>query len=484
MIVGTTLAYQSDMTNINRPSSSSPGSTSTASTASTAKPSTTPPPDTDGDVESLPQTATSTPPRRASAEEIAAARSAVASVKDDASAEDAALALIRLPNADFAAAIKDVAATPGQLENLLAHVPESTKDTIQRRLVRSGVLQPAVTQPPTPTPPKAPAPPNAPVVLKDDPSLPPALRQLAVDENIAKLQPWKQQMADYRSAYGSAVDNAKSIDELRALGPMAPPTAPEHMPSTTGAVGGPYNSAYEAARTRNVSDDKMMTRVADKAREHTGQPVAGLSFKAGASAMVTLSGVSGFGLDVEASRSASGKTETGATVRAGAGPVEIAVDDQGKVEGTVTLGPVEMVAGAKRGAIVVEVGGTGVGAGFSEEAGLEFEASLGGLGGSASYNGDGMAYGIKGERKLALGDSEVKLGFEAELGLQGVTKADRDAFVSTSQIDFFTQPSGALLAIPWSTLPADVRDAFKHQMWSEATWSAAGKRDGDLKLRR
>ncbi|HEY1097636.1 MAG TPA: hypothetical protein VGF99_01860 [Myxococcota bacterium] len=502
------------MTSINARSPSNTASTSSTANSSKTTQTSAPPP-ADHDVETLPSPSTPSTPstRRASPEEIAAAKSAAANVTDEASAEDAGVKLLRLPNADFAATIKDIASEPGRLEKILEKAPPQVKESVQRRLVRSGVLQPAVTPPSTPVPPKAPQPPAAPVVLKDDASLPPVLRQLAADENTAKLEPWKKEQAAYREAYATAVDNTKSIAELRALGPMQAPNAPANQPSTTGAIGGPYNAQYEKARGTDVVDHEMMTRVADKGRELSGKPVAGLSFKVAGEAMFTLSDVSKFGVDVEVGRSASGRTETGITGHLGAGGAQVGVNDKGEFEGEVEVGDYKVAidkdgvaidvksdgpptpgssktghdkkgddsATALGGVVVGKdkvgakggMGGTEVGVAFSKEKGFEAELTMGVVGGKGAFNVDQMSYGMKVGKKIDGGDYQVELAVEAEMSLQGVTKADRDAFVSASDIGFFTKPSPEVLKTPWAKLPDDVKKAFENQLWTEADWNKA-----------
>ena len=500
----------STITNTKRPA---PSTTSSTTTAATTKPATTPPP-ADHDVEDLasaPTQITAAAVKRAPPATVAAAEKLVEDTLSGSPSTDdadtAALALIRLPNADYADSMKALAAQPGQLEKLLASVTPSTKDVLVRRLDHAGVLKPAPTPPARATSPKAPTPPMSPTIYKDDPTQPKALRQLAVDENVAKMPAYREQISAYRDAYGATVDGARSIAELRAIGPMAAPTAPEQLPSTKGIADQKLNAQYQHARGLDVHDFEMEDKVADKARTLSGHAVAGFSVKAEGAAMVTLSGVSKIGLDVSVGRGADGTVSGGATARGGLGSLEVGVDlVEHKLEGKLGVGDLEVTVdqdgveveladkgpsaygskptehkegkgGAsitKTGASVKgELGGTGGGIAIDEIKGLTVEGKFGGVTGSANFNGDSMAYGIGVEHEFGTDDFKVEIEAELEVGLQGVTKFDRDGFVSTSHVGFYDRPPELGLK-SWDKLSSEKRAEYGQQVWTETEWKAAG----------
>lgn len=437
--------------------------------------------------------------KRAPPETVAAAEKLVdTSLQSSPSteqADEAAMALIRLPNADYADSMKALAAQPGQLEKLLANVTPQVKDGLVRRLSIAGVLHAAPAPAPPVVSPRAPTPPSSPTILKDDPSLPNSLRQLAVDENVAKMPAFREQVAAYREQYGAAVDNAKSIAELRALGPMHPPQAPEQLPSTKGLADTKLNVQYQHARSLDVPDNAMTAKVADKARVLTGHAVAGISFKAEAKGMVTLSGVAGAGLDVSVGRAADGTVSGGATVRGKVGSAEVAVDMvEGKVEGKLgASGLVESssdgppgygdqptaskeakggVTITKTGAgINAEIGGTGGGVSFDKDKGVTLEGKVSGLGGKGTFNGDNMSFAMGIEKEFGTDDFKVEVEGEVEVGLQGVTKFDRDGFISTG-VGFFERPS-EIGQKSWDKLSPEKRTEYGLQAWTEKEWNTA-----------
>jgi len=491
----------------------SPSTTPVVDTSATSKAA---PPKIDGgddhveDLANAQTKVTAAVVKRAPPETVAAAEKLVDTTLQGSpsteQADEAAMALIRLPNADYADSIKALAAQPGQLEKLLDRVSPQVRDGLVRRLSVAGVLHAAPAPAPPVVSPRAPTPPPSPPIFKDDPALPKSLRQLAVDENVAKMPAFREQVAAYREQYGAAVDNAKSIAELRALGPMHPPQAPESLPTTTTTPADvKLNAKYQDARGLDVIDTKMTTKVADKIRGLSGHAVAGISVKVEGKAMVTLGNVSKVGLDLSVGRAADGTVSGGATGRGGIGSAEVAVDMvEGKVEGKVGAGGLDVTVNedgvevessssgpsaygdkpveAKEakggvtitktgGSVSAELGGTGGGVAFDKDKGVTFEGKLAGLGGKGTFNGDGMSYAMGIEKEFGTDDFKVELEAEGEVGLQGVTKFDRDAFISTG-VGFFERPS-ELGQKSWNKLSPEKRTEYGLQAWTEKEWNTA-----------
>jgi hypothetical protein len=438
--------------------------TSSPSTTSTAAPSA-PKASVPEDAEALPSTSSPAPnaTKHATPEQAASATAAAKALTSSSSSEQvdaATLKLVQLPNADFAAAMKSIAAEPGALEALLAK--SNNKDQLMQRLVSSGVLhtQPASLEP---KPAKGPTPPPGPTLLKDDPSLPKSLRDLALKENLAKLPAYEKQHAAYAAQYKAAVDGAKSVAEVRAMGPPREPALPAMMPSTSGHIDHHVQDAWANARKGDGVDVIDKNYGQEKARELSGLPRTGLSLGLGAKVEVELNGASKFGLE--------GKLEDGkgsAAVIAGAGPLSGSVDNEGKTELELEFDAIK----GKASDDGFEFEGGVVSAGFDKEKGASIGVEVAGVDVGGTYNGDKISYSVGVKKEVAIGDVKVGVELEGEVGIQGVTKADSDAFVSTSQVGFYDTPP-ELKTKSWAQLPADLKTAYVQQMWTEKEWNSA-----------
>jgi hypothetical protein len=238
----------------------------------------------------------------------------------------------------------------------------------------------------------------------------------------------------------------------------------------------------------------MDAKIANKARELTGQPIAGLSLTASLKGAITIAG-HGVSAEVSASRTADGKTGVGGGVNVNG--VGYAVDAEGKRTATVekdglkvsagdggvdaqvsSKGPdgSEIVAGVKGSAsgaeVRLEVAGTGGAVGFDKDKGVVAEGKVGAFGGKSAIGANSASYaivaGASHQGELVSASVEAELG----MGLQGVTEADRDAFVSTSEVGFYDTPP-ELKTKSWAQLPADLKATYAQQMWTEKEWNSA-----------
>jgi hypothetical protein len=468
------------------PVTNTPRPTATPNTAPTAPAAGPPTPPSLDDAETLPtadaSAASTAPEKRAPKNDVDAAvatarRAQMATFISGDGADAAALGLLRLPNADLKDAVLGLAtANPEKFGQFLDAIDSGTRDHLVRRLEHSGVFSstPAVQ---TPVPPRAPTPPPGPSLLKDDPSLPRQLRDLAQQKNLATTTAYVAAYEGYREQYGAAVDGAKSVAGLRALGPSAAPALPENLPTVSGKVSDtPDNHAFRKARGDNVDDVAMTTRVADKMRTLTGRSVAGMSFTLEGKAMITLFGVGG-GAAVGVTRNSDGTVDFDRKFSAEGkvGDVAYKVDEDGvEIEssskgpdGTTSSG---MVAFGKDR---VGVGALGNSVTVDNVKGLELEADFGAMSGKAGFNGDNVSYSMKAGKEF--GGDRAKIALEVEAGFvaQGITKADRDAFVSTSEVGFYDTPPELQRGKGWSTLPADIKADYQAQGWTEKEWSDA-----------
>jgi general secretion pathway protein D len=116
--------------------------------------------------------------------------------------------------------------------------------------------------------------------------------------------------------------------------------------------------------------------------------------------------------------------------------------------------------------------------------GRELEGDFGAVSGKAGFNGDNVSASMKVGHELGTDDTKLELEFEAGFVAQGVTRADRDAFVSTSDVGFYDTPPELQRGKNWSTLPADVKRAYVAQGWSEQEWADAASLKKDFLARR
>ena len=410
-------------------------------------------------------------------------------------ANAAVLGLLRLPNADLKDAVVGLAGANGEkFGQLLAAVDDSTRDVLVRRLEHGGVFS-STSALTTPVPPRAPTPPPGPSLVKFDPALPEPLRDLALQHNLAATRAYVEAYDVYREQYGAAVDGAKSVSSLRALGPGAGPALPSNLPAVGSRIeDSRANAAYRKARGDTVSDVDMSTRVADKLRTLTGRPVAGVSFTLEGKAMVTLSGVSGYGATVGITRNADGSVDGKAAAHLSILGQEGSIDTDGtlsaeghvgdfgyKVDedgvdvetsstgpdgntssGMVTVGKHHVGLGAMGSSVTVDNG-----------KGLELEGDFGAMSGKAGFNGDNVSASMKVGHEFGTDDTTLELELEAGFVAQGVTRADRDAFVSTSDVGFYDTPPELQRGKGWSSLPAAVKGDYVAQGWSEQEWADA-----------
>lgn len=505
-------------------------STPQATSSTTSAPTAGAPPEDDSDVEVLGDGSTTTPTAaaRSTPQEVKSAEDGALKAMDQrtigADAADAALlGLIKLKNADLGEVVTRLATDkPEQFAALWSAAPESTRDTLLRRLSHAGVLSqtPPMTPPDGSVGPRAPTPPTGPALFNDNADLPGPLRDAALQRNLTLVNDYKRQFQAYREEYRAAVDDAPSVAALRALGPMAQPALPENIPSTSRAYrNDSYNAAYLDARGRTVEDNEMQIHIADRVRMLTGRPVAGLSLSLKGSALVTLSGITSFGGSVGISRDAagniSGSASASGSVTAAGMSVSGSVNHQGKVAGRIggaagdgsvsTDGEVVNVGitnrepprygsspdptpgtapapdnvavnvrvGAHHVGASVGRGGKSLGVDIDNRTGLTIATGQGPLSSTSTFNGDSISQMVRGE--LRMGDPE-DAGFvfsaEATATAQGVTEVDRAGFVSTSDVGFYDTPPELEAGKKWSSLPSSTRMAYEAQGWTEAEWQS------------
>jgi len=125
--------------------------------------------------------------------------------------------------------------------------------------------------------------------------------------------------------------------------------------------------------------------------------------------------------------------------------------------------------------ITVSDEGQETGGGFALDNKEGFKASVthDSITGTAGFNGDSMSYGIGKEFAFDVGAGEVEAEVSAEVALQGVTKEDRDAFVSDSEVGFFDAPPELARGKGWDSLSAETRGHYENLGWTQKEWATA-----------
>ena len=383
--------------------------------------------------------------------------------------------LMKLPPADAKAEFEKIAADPDKLATMMEG--DNKLAFLQLMTSRGYVgVEPAVAQP-TSTSPRAPQPPAAQSMYRDDAKLPAPLREALLNENITAAKQYKEDFADYRDAYRSAVTDSKTMGELRGLGPMAQPATPEHLPGAK--MQDPNNLKYEAARGHNRDDVDTMGLVADQARRLSGRPIAGdISFGIDAKVMVTLDGY-GYGADASAKTSVKGpnKVSVTPTMQVKEGAVTVKANAEGTLTTTIEqdTAKVKITTGDHiiGGEVSNTVGGDkiGISAQLDDKKGFKGGVTVDGIGVKGQYNGDSMGFGVSREFELKGGGAGVKGEVGFNVGMQGVTEADADSFVSDRQTGFFYTPPELARGKSWSSLSDDDRRDYENLGWSEKEWS-------------
>lgn len=366
----------------------------------------------------------------------------------------------RLPAADFKDVMNDVASQPGKLEKLMNAMTPEVRSAFITMMVTKGYVgvEPAA---PTPSPKslKAPTPPPAPAMLRDDPKLPPAVRDMIVKEDISRAQSYKESYESYRASYQTAVKNTKSVGELRALGPQSPPASPEHLPGAK--YNDPNNIKYEQTRGANVPDVETNAAIGEQMRRLTGRPNAGdISFTLEGKLLLKIGppheaaeilGVEGKAKLTDGHLHAHktgvvGTMIQGAFVETTGHDTTVGYEQHG-AGGSVTVGEEGVSAKGKAGGVVVKGGISGENE-MSLAAGVSKEIPLGSMGAV---------------------EGEVLVG----AGVQGVTEEDAEQFASTSEVGFFDTPPELGRGKSWASLPEETKKSYELQGWTEKEWSTA-----------
>lgn len=361
--------------------------------------------------------------------------------------------LAKLPAADFREVAGEIAARPEKFAQLMQNAPEGLRDQLTRMMVAKGLVSAAPGAVPAPVGAKAPTPPAAPALLRDDVNAPPALRELILEENLRRVGDYRAQYAEYREAYGEAVDASGSVAALRALKPMAPSQLPDTMPGAP--IASAANKAYQEARGLQAADVDMNKVVADRASRLAGHDVMGISVKGELGLKVALGEHLKIGGKVEGAVGPDGEVE----VEEGA---EVAVEHS-----SVSV----KTDGDEFG---IEVDGGVVGGGVSVgKDGVELHGKLDGVTGKAKFNGDSMGFGVGVEEEFTFGSlhGDIEGGFEIEL--QGADGEQSRAFASTSEVGFYDAPPELAKGTAWTSLPESARARYEQLGWSEAEWKGA-----------
>jgi hypothetical protein len=401
----------------------------------------------------------------------------------DAAGADAAYEKIR---GYLGTSLKDWAVTDGDVRRIheqLDRLPSKDYQQVMERMERNGLLEKyvkemgpeakqaflaqaehkgAVSREPVGKVNPAPCePPAGPVLYRNDPKLPPCVRELVHEKNLEAKQAYYDAHAAYVQRYAERVMQTKTLGELRALGePVAPLAVSE--PGVTGAH--PEAKRFQkswaqvsSADTRSQAYIAVSNRVADlqgaarpgslqlKLEAEVKGGLFGVDFKGGTEAVVTQDGqVRGEGLKGGVEK----KLAEGVTVGVEGG-------SSGSTKGTVTLGPEGMQLTADtEGTARMELNASGGAGAYAETNGHQ-----GTFGGGATYThkvGNGAA-----EAKVSIG--VTMQGSRPERAQDVASREEGTLFGPLPELD---------QGLSWDAIPRERRERMQRAGWSAAQWTA------------
>jgi hypothetical protein len=468
-------------------------------------PSTTPPPPSvdHADAESI---------RSGADADLAARRlaidSAAAAITDemqgtivtDAEASAAVATLQALPPGDARLAL-DLLMENGALETLAGNVDDDSRRALVDVMIASGFVGSEagrISGPTTTTGPQPPAPPvfaNAAGVYGAETA------KMLHEENLARLDGFRDAFDDYRSDYQRAVRGAKSFDALRALGPIAEPTMPLREPGTRGEV--PREWAKRAGTAPDVETGKILT---DTIFRLNGQSPPGVDMtlkgtvklgfferseqatfeRSGAVARETKTKVNVHLIEHETNQAErDGRTTTSAEVAVGLdakgnklmvgpGGLDGGLDVAG-VKGKVKLGDGEVVVGGGARGMGLEVS---VKERTDDRGHARTTAKV-----KAEIDGVSATVGLDSDGGLLVGvglDTDT-LEAQLEVTTQLTSQADYARAFAAIDGDVFSNPPPELArGMKWASLSADEAAAYAFYGWNEQSWDGQLKQSSQL----
>jgi hypothetical protein len=481
-------------------------------TASPSSPSSLPP----GGVNGAPNGASDGPvddtPGSGPAETDLAARrraidSAAAAITDemqgtivtDAEANDAVVALQALPAGDARLAL-DLLVENGALETLADNVDGASRRALVDVMIAAGFVHSEAGRLRGPTT-TGPQPPTPPTFASVDGVYGAAARAMLHEENIARLDGFRDAFDAYRADYQQAVRDAPSFPALRALGPIAEPTMPLREPGTHGDV--PHEWAKRAGTAPDVETGRILT---DTIYRLNGQSPPGVDLtlestvklgffeqsekvtleRSGAVARETKTKFNAHivehetktttrdGKSATSTEMAFGVDAKGNKLMAGPGGVELGLDAAG-MKGKLKVAEDELVVGggARDMGLEVSVKESTDDRGHARTT-AKVKGEVEGLTATAGIDSDGgMIVGV--------GIDSDHLEAQLELTTQLVSQADYARAFAAIDGDVFSNPPPELArGEKWSRLGDDAQAAYAFYGWTRESWDGRLKQGAQL----
>lgn len=479
---------------------------SSSTTTTTSTPTTTPPTTAavDADAGSL----TTTPADTDLAARRRAIDSAAVAITDkmqdtvvtDGEARDAVAMLQALPPGDARLALETLT-NNGALATLADNVDDDSRRALVDVMIASGFVGSEAGRVSGPKTMTGPQPPSPPTFANVDGVYGATTSKMLHDENLARLDGFRDAFADYRGDYQQAVRGAKTFEALRALGPIAEPTMPLREPGTRGDV--PHEWAKRAGTAPDVETGKVLT---DTIYRLNGQSPPGVDMtlegtvklgffeqsekrtfeRSGAVARETKTKVSAPVGEVETKQTArDGKTSTSTEWMIGPGTKDNKlVVGPGGLEGELDAGGVK--GKLKLAEDEVLVGGGVEGAGLEASikkstdshgharttAKVKVEADH--VTATAGLDSDGGLI-------VGVGIDTDHLEAQLEMTTQLTSQADYARAFAAIDGDVFSNPPPELArGMKWASLSADEAAAYAFYGWNQQTWDGQQKQSSQL----
>ncbi len=436
----------------------------------------------------------------------------------DAEAAHAVQQLKALPASEARAALGSLASS-GALDTLTKQVPDGARSDLLGVMIRAGFVGSEKGSVDGTVGRAGPKPPQAPVFGKQSTELSPAVRQMVRDENMSRLDDFREQFNAYRDSYQQAVRGASSFEGLRALGPIAEPNLPMWEPGTH--TDSDHDWSRKASLTPDTQTGKVLTDTIfrlngksppgadfllegtvkmklseDVEVEYKGSAVESRSgartVDGGVKVKVKESVVPGVKAVAHVSGTVTGPTEGGGSVKEAL---------KGGVEIGVTGSSVTVVANAKEVELTIKAQGAEVKAKVNND-GAEGKAKALGFiaGGSVKTAVDDRGHS-RTTAKATVGVENVTAtaGMDSDGGLIAGVGIDTDNVELTMQVtvqlmsteDFkvaFAQIDGDALSTPpelkrgvaWSQLGDDAQAAYTFLGWGKDAWQGEQKKSLSL----
>jgi hypothetical protein len=384
-----------------------------------------------------------------------------------------------LPNASFKELMSELKdAKDGRFEAIMGHLASSSgaRQAFLELAVQKGFLE---ATPAKGAPPSGPiVAPNQPPLVRNDPALPEAMRQLIHSENQTRAAQYLKAFDDYTHAWCAAVSQARSPQEIRALGPFSTPPA---LSEPGFRERDRKDFGWNAGLTPSAPNlEKAQRAIGDRIGDLREQPRAGsYGVEADGSAKVARPSGVEFGGAVEVTRNSAGtKVETKGKVGA-----QVEVETESPAPG-LTQAPFGFSVGRSvdtNGTTTTEVTGAlgAFGVGIEAERKTNGETkktftaqALENVGAYASVDSNGnTAAGLEFKGGGKVGDTKMEFGLKVGLTAYSVPREYYQDFGGAQPGIFGPMPE-LDNNVPWTALKPDRRAWYERQGFKAENWGA------------